>query len=67
MYFDFSKIKKEDGKYLMQKKQGTTASKWLIESTRRSMLEIARRKKATKSLHNKISQDLAQGIVGTLN
>ena len=49
-FFDFPKVRKPDGKYLMQRQQGTTASKWLIECTRKSMIEIAKKKKSIKAV-----------------
>lgn len=67
-FFDFPKVLKADCKYLMQRQQGTNASKWLIESTRRSMIEIAKRKKSKMTAaQNKITADLAAGFVGALN
>jgi len=50
----------------MQHSKGTVASKWLVEATRISMIEIAKKKKV-KAMNTKLAQDLAQGFVGALN
>ena len=49
------KLRKEDGKYLLERTDGLTISKWLITATRKSMIEIAKKKKNIKMLQNKLA------------
>lgn len=51
----------------MQRNLGTPASKWLIESTRKTMIEIAKSRKKAKAMQKKLSADLAVGFVSALN